>query len=108
MGKQKRKLRPLSYAVLVKLKKLSEKCSDGGIVIASGVDHTREQYATTEAYVMRIGSKADVDGVKVGDLVDIAKYSGVDREDIEDGEIYRIINDTDLKGAYEEESVDDE
>lgn len=98
---------PAGHRVLVKLKeieKVEEKKSKGGIVleIVDSSQHRREQFATTDAYVMALGQNAYKgfdDGkpwCKVGDLVKIAKYAGENIEDEDTGIIYRVINDEDV------------
>lgn len=114
-----RNLKAVGHRVLVRLKQIDEsleEMSDGGIITKvktkSRVD--LEKQATQEAYVIQIGQnawKAYDDGdpwAKVGDCVLISKYSGDDRHDIEDGEIYRLINDGDIHGVFEGEELSNE
>lgn len=111
-----RELRPCGHRVLVKLVKTEDekiKYSEGGLIIEIKNNKTleAEKYATQEAYVVDIGHSAFKifgDGTpwcKKGDLVLIAKYSGEDRADIEEDEIYRIINDENIFAVFEGESV---
>lgn len=109
-----RKVIPAGFRVLVKLKKVEEETlSKGGLIVAAhyGDNLARQQFATQEAHVMAIGDtafKAYDEGkpwCKVGDLVMIAKYAGEDRKDIEEGEIYRIVNDGDIIAIFEGENV---
>lgn len=71
----------------------------------------REQRATQEAYIIECGPtafKAFDDGTpwcKRGDCVLISKYSGDDLDDIEEGEIYRIINDRDIEAVFPDERI---
>ncbi len=112
----KRKIKPCGYRVLVKLKKIDEAeevKSAGGIIteVRSKSKIDLEQQATQEAYVIGLGPtafKAYDDGepwVKEGDCVVICKYSGDDRKDIEEGEVYRIINDNDIQAVFPEEGL---
>jgi len=99
----------------VRLKKFEEikevKSEGSGIILEIKKESklNAEKYATQEAEVMALGHtafKAFDDGepwCKVGDKVMICKYSGDDRTDIEDGEIYRIINDEDIQAIFEGE-----
>ena len=70
-----------------------------------------EQRATQEAYVVAIGPtafKAFDDGLpwcKVGDCVLICKYSGDDLDDVEEDEIYRVINDRDIEAVFIDEGL---
>jgi co-chaperonin GroES (HSP10) len=97
--------------VLVKLKP-TEKVSAGGIVF---IDNTVEknQYATQEAYVMQIGSTAWKDygdgqpWAKIGQLVKVLRYSGEDDTTIEEGSVYRVINDVDIVYVWENEDYED-
>lgn len=110
-----RTLIPAGHRLLVKLKpidQVTEVKTDWGFVTEFKDQKIleREQYATQEAYVVKLGInafKAFDSGdswCKEGDLVLIAKYSGEDRKDIEEGEIYRIINDEDVIDIFKEES----
>lgn len=109
----KRKLVPAGHRVLVKLKQIEkekEVVNDWGFVTEIKDERAleREQYATQEAYVMDLGITAfrgfdsGEPWCKKGDLVLICKYSGEDRKDLEEGEIYRIINDEDVIGVFRE------
>lgn len=106
-----RNLQPAGHRVLVKLitpKDEVEEVSESGIVLAIKDKRTRnaEKYATQEAYVVSLGInafKAFDNGdpwCKVGDKVLICKYSGENRDDIEDGQVYRLINDDDIHGIF--------
>jgi co-chaperonin GroES (HSP10) len=99
--------------VLVKLKS-AEKVSAGGIVF---VDDTveRNKYATQEAYIIQIGAEvANTEPgwcanpwYKVGNLVKIFKYSGEDFTEIEDGELYRVINYDDVLFVWKNKDYED-
>lgn len=107
----KRTMRPVGCKVVVKLKKVNtvkEVKSEGGILIEFKSERqvTQEAYATQEARIVSIGPSCDpayINGAKVGDLVLICKYSGEDKDDIEEGEIYRVINDNDIHVVFEGE-----
>lgn len=111
----KRKVKPAGYRVLVKLKKYEEKAPKGAILLLKEEEARmkREQRGTQEAYVIEIGPTAfkrldggEKDWCQVGDCVLITKYSGDDLDDIEEGEIYRVINDQDIEAIFPEEHVE--
>lgn len=104
------------YRVLVRLKpveKKKETVSKGGLIleIKSDKQLEREQAAMTEAYVIDIGPsafKAFDDGApwcKIGDCVLISRYSGTFIDGIEDGHVYRMINDQDIQAVYPEDAI---
>lgn len=103
--KMERKLRPCGDRVLVKLKPPEQK----GLIIQTRTTVEQEKYATQEATIVWIGKgawKQCGDGspwAEVGDKVLICKYSGEDREDIEPGEVYRMISDENVYGVFEGE-----
>ncbi len=107
----KRHLKPCGDRVLVRLKPFND-VSEGGIILAVQTKDA-ERYAMQEAYVVELGYDAfkglgsGEPWCKVGDLVLIAKYSGEDRGDIEDGEIYRLISDENVYGVFTGEGLDD-
>jgi co-chaperonin GroES (HSP10) len=88
-----------------------EKKSEGGIILEhkARAEINREHRGTQEARVVAIGPCAYADygdgtpWCRPGDLVMICRYSGDDLDDIEDGEIYRVINDKDVMSVYEGE-----
>ena len=100
------KLLPCGHRVLVRLEEVEEE-SKGGIILAREITQ-RDKYATTKAHVVHIGSNAFKDfgdghaWCKVGDLVMIAKYAGENQEDIEPGQVFRIINDEDIIAVWSE------
>ena len=111
-----RKVKPAGFRVLVKLKKVAqeeEQKTESGIIVKVKTKSyiEREQRATQEAYIMDLGPsafKAFDDGqpwCAVGDCVLISKYSGDDLDDIEEDEIYRIINDRDIEAVYPEDAL---
>ncbi len=105
-----RKIRPCGHRLLVKLRELdeeqkaTEKKTSSGIIYEFKEKETinREQLAVMEARVVELGFSAYKDmhegkaWCKEGDLVIINRYSGINRDDIEEGEVYRIINDEDV------------
>ncbi len=112
-----RKIKPAGYRVLVKLKKIDqelEEVSEGGIITKVKTKDLRaqEQKGTQEAYVVDIGPtawQAYDDGTpwaQIGDCVMICKYSGDDRHDIEEDEVYRVINDRDIEAVFPEERIE--
>jgi co-chaperonin GroES (HSP10) len=112
-----KKVKPAGYRVLVKLEEMdqrSEEMSEGGIITKVKTKTTREleQRATQKAYVVDIGPtawKSFDDGTpwaSIGDCVLICKYSGDDLSDIEEGEVYRVINDRDIEAIFPEERIE--
>ena len=108
----KRQIKPAGHRVLVKLKKINETkevtYGDKKIIVEIKTEKklNAEKLSTQEARIVALGPtafKAFDDGVpwcKEGDLVMICRYSGDDRTDIEDDEIYRIINDEDVQAIF--------
>lgn len=112
----KRVVKAPGYRVLVKIKPIerkSEEMSKGGIVLEIKTDSQlqREQEAISLAYVVDIGPtafKAIDDGkpwCKVGDCVQISRYSGSLIDDVEDGSVYRMINDQDIQAVFPKEGL---
>lgn len=111
-----RKVKPVGFRVLVRLKDVCEDLetkSESGLIIEvkSRQKIKLEKRATQEAYVVELGPtafKAFDQGepwCKVGDCVLITKYSGDDLDDIEEGKIYRIINDRDIEAVFPDDGV---
>lgn len=104
------KVKAPGYRVLVKVKPLEKKetFENSMIIRADLTDskHQREQEAITKAYVVDIGPsawKSIDDGepwCKIGDCVQISRYSGTLIDDIEDGFVYRMINDQDIQAVF--------
>lgn len=93
------------YRLVVKLKKVEERTASGIIIASARVE--REQEAMQEATVVDVGPEAfkqfgDTQWCKKGDLVLIQKYSGAIIPDIEEDEVYRVINDQDVWIRFEE------
>jgi len=99
------------YRILVKVKPLEKKAevqSKGGILLEIKTDAQlkREQEAVTEAYVVDVGPsafKAFDEGkpwCKIGDCVLISKYSGTLVDGVEEGSVYRMINDQDIIAVF--------
>jgi len=93
-------VKPVGFRVLV-WPLPTERITKGGIVIPE-LKAQREDMAQTNAEVLAIGPDAwkDKKGpwCAVGDLVKIAKYSGLEFAG-EDGQTYRMINDLDIVGV---------
>lgn len=103
------KLRPCGHRILVSLPLLEEEeKTDSGIIIANKANAEVRSKSMQQATVEMLGHTAFKDfgdgkpWVKVGDTVMIAKYSGEDQVDKEDGKIYRIINDEDIFAIIED------
>lgn len=112
----KRQISPAGYRVLVRLKetkKEKEEVSEGGIImkIKTNKEMVAESRNVQEAYVIKIGPtafQAFDDGhawCKEGDCVLICRNSGDELYDIEDEQIYRIINDRDIQAVFEGEGL---
>ena len=118
MTMKNRQIKPVGFRVLVKLKHIEdqelEKKSESGVILEVRTPKRLEleQQATQEAYVVDIGPtafQAFDDGeqwAKKGDCVLIAKYSGQDLHDVEEDEIYRVINDQDIMAVFPEEQIE--
>ena len=111
-----RSVKAPGYRILVKIKpieKKTEEKSKGGILLEIKTDKQlqREQEAMTEAYVMDIGPSAFKgfdDGIpwcKKGDCVLISRYSGILVDDVEEGYVYRMINDQDIQAVFPGEGL---
>lgn len=104
------KVKAPGYRILVKIKPLEKKDTFEGSMIVkpdtSKSRHQREQEAITKAYVVDVGPsafKAIDDGepwCKVGDCVQISRYSGTLIDDIEEDVVYRMINDQDIQAVF--------
>lgn len=116
MTMMKRAVKPVGFRVLVKLRKVAQEeyvTSEAGVIteVRSKSRIEREQRATQEAYVVECGPsafKAFDDGkawCSVGDCVLISKYSGDDLDDIEEGELYRVINDRDIEAVFPNDKI---
>ncbi len=115
MSKLLRCPKPVGYRILIKLKNPSkEEMSKGGVIISAkyGDEYARNKYASEEAYVIDVSELAFYgkgDGrpwCKVGDLIRFSRYAGQDMLDIEEGQIYRIINDDDVHCVMTGEEYD--
>ncbi len=89
--------------VLVRPPKMDEKTA-GGIVLPERV-HQKEEKAQTTGTVIDAADKAwkcdEMAGIKVGDEVFFARYSGAGCEFTVDGTTYRVMNATDVIGRIE-------
>lgn len=94
-------LKAVAFRVILKVKEVEEK-SKGGIVLA--IDKKLERQAYTQGTVIDIGPDAwaaykpsqPFAGLKIGDVVFFAKYSGKWIADPETDEEYLIVNDEDI------------
>lgn len=94
-------LKAVAFRVLLQVKEVAEK-SKGGIVLA--VDKKMERMAYTEGTIVDIGpdawaafkTKEEFAGLKKGDRVFFAKYSGKWIVDPETAEELLIVNDEDI------------
>jgi co-chaperonin GroES (HSP10) len=110
-----RKLKAPGYRVLVRLKPIEkdiEVLSDGGVIVQinSQKDLQLQQEGITEGWVLDIGPMAFRESENVwfkkGDKVVIYKNSGALMPDLEDGHVYRMIQDLDVQGVFEEEGIE--
>lgn len=98
-------IQAVCYRILVRVKEVAEK-SKGGIVLA--VDKKIEKNAYTQGTIVDIGEdayaafhpKTEHAGLKIGDIVFYAKYSGKWIEDPETGENLLMLNDEDVCGKW--------
>lgn len=109
------KIKAPGYRLLVKLKPEKEK-TKGGIIIPNSINEKLQQ-VTSIADVIDVGPNCwhDCGGTeqwcKPGDTVTIVKYSGrhvtfeLDEENrpVEDGNLFRMVNDKDVIGVYTNE-----
>lgn len=94
-------LKAVAFRVMVEVKEVEEK-SKGGIVLA--VDKKMERNAYTEGVIIDIGpdawaafkTKEEFAGLKIGDRVFYAKYSGKWIQDPDSGKEYLVLNDEDI------------
>lgn len=94
-------LKAVAFRIILKVKEVEEK-SKGGIVLA--VDKKLERNAFTEGTIVDIGpdawsafkTKDEFAGLKVGDKVFYAKYSGKWIVDPETQEEFLVVNDEDI------------
>ena len=111
---KKRKIKPVGHRLLVRceaIEKEKEKKTEGGVIFEFKTDDqlAREALSVMEARVMDVGEGAfkglgsGTPWCKVGDLVLINRYSGINRDDIEEDVVYRIINDEDVIALFEGE-----
>ncbi len=94
-------IKPVGHILLVKPLEVEE-VSKGGIIMSTGSQTRREEMGQTEAEVVSLGNTAYKDQpepwCKVGDRVVFARYAGTERKGA-DGQMYRLINDLDVKGV---------
>lgn len=91
-------LQPLGHAVLVKPYVVEERTS-GGIILPSEV-RTKDQLAEQKAVVVEVGkfawSNEPEPRAKVGDRILFSKWAGYQAVGTADGEVYRVVNDSDI------------
>ena len=91
-------LQPLGRAVLVKPYVVEEKTS-GGIILPNDV-RTKDQLAEQKAVVVEIGkfawSEEPEPRAKIGDKILFSKWAGYQAVGVADGEVYRVVNDSDI------------
>lgn len=95
-------IQPAGHVILVK-PKVVEETTKSGIVLATATQRSREHMGQTEATVIALGPTAYSDQAQpwcaVGDQIIFARYAGTERVGA-DGEVYRLINDLDVKAIY--------
>lgn len=100
--------------IFIKLKpieKVHDKLSEGGIVLEVRTDKKLklEQESIYIGHVIALGPEAYAEykepWCKVGDCVQISKYSGTLVDDVEEGEVYRMVNDIDVQAVFPSEGV---
>lgn len=101
---------PTGYRVLVRDLKVDE-VSKGGIILpesTQSADQHAQQFGHIVAkaplaftYDGKAGPIADPAAPDVGDLVNYSKYSGGEYQTDDADNVYRIINDQDIKGVVE-------
>lgn len=94
---------PVGHRVLILPEQVEEK-TEGGIILHTASQKSREEMAQINGIVVGIGSTAYNDQhspwCKVGDKVIFGKYSGLIYDGL-DGKKYRIINDLDIVAVVE-------
>lgn len=101
------KIRPTGHRILVKVEmsELVKRTKASGLVLTEAITE-RENNAEQTATVVEIGPDAYKDfhspWCKTGDKVMIARYAGISKDDIEEGFIYRVINDEDVVATIED------
>ncbi len=89
--------------------------TESGLIkrVLSNDEVAREEKSSEEAHVIQVGEDAFIGlgsggaRAKVGDLVSIIRYSGELLPDIGDGELYRVISDSDILVVWEGEELND-
>lgn len=100
-------IRPTGHRVLVKVEmsELVKRTKASGLVLTDSVTE-RENNAEQIATVVEVGPDAYKDfhspWCTAGDKVMIARYAGISKDDLEEGVIYRVINDEDVVARIEE------
>lgn len=104
-------IHPVGHRLLIKPEQFEE-VSEGGIIVAVGVQVDRERLAQIRGTVIEVGSTAyqdqPVPWCKVGDKITFGKYSGLiyKGEETLDGQEYRVVNDLDVVAVhFDEEEI---
>lgn|SRR3990167_4857903 len=101
---------PVGVSILV-LPDQVEEVTEAGVIVATAIQIDREQMAQTDGEVVAIGEYAYYDEkkarCKVGDRVIMAKYAGMVREG-NDGLIYRLLKDDDIKALLSKKEKENE
>lgn len=94
---------PTGSCILVRTFEVEEKTASG-IVLHTEGQRRREEMGQTEGVVVALGLTAYADQpapwCSVGDAVVFTRYAGLERKG-QDGAMYRLINDLDVKGVLE-------
>lgn len=106
-----RKVKVPGNRILIRLKKLEKKETfEGSMIVRADLTDSRhklEQEAIYEGYVVGVGEDAyseyDTPWCRLGDLVQISRYSGCLVDNIEEGYVYRMVNDIDIHAVFEGE-----
>jgi chaperonin GroES len=100
-------LKPLGRAVLLK-PYVVEATTAGGIVLPSSV-REKDQLAEQKAVVVEVGQYAwsgePTPRAQPGDRILFSKWAGYQAVGTADGEIYRVVNDSDIFMAITEEKA---
>lgn len=109
-------LEPVNWRLLVRLEKVErEEYSSGGILLETEIDEEYRQSGQTEGYIMKVGPVAGKyvywpdeppQEYKVGDKIQFHKLAGQLVKGLDDGYVYRWIQDSDVQGKINDEEVE--
>lgn len=109
-------LEPVNWRLLVRLEKVEqEEISAGGIIIGTASDEEYRQSGQIEGHIMAVGPVAGKyvywpdekpQEYKVGDKVQFHKLAGMLVRDLNDGYVYRWIQDSDIQGKIKGEEIE--